>query len=134
MIQITHSLYSRIIEHAKRESPRECCGILGGRLGAAEHAYVITNREPGTTRYLMDSEEQYRVIRDLEERGLELVGIYHSHPATQAYPSPTDTSLAFYPNAAYLICSLQNPEQPVVRAFRIEDGEIREIPIDIVGD
>ncbi len=131
MIRLSRSFYNGIIDHARQEAPRECCGLLGGRDYEVECAYRITNTEPGVTRYLMDAEEQFRAFRDLDERGLELVGIYHSHPATQAYPSQTDTSLAFYPDSVYLICSLQVPEQPVVRAFRILDGEIQEIPIDI---
>jgi proteasome lid subunit RPN8/RPN11 len=131
MIRLSRSFYDGIIDHARQDAPRECCGLLGGRGVEVERSYRITNTELGVTRYLMDAEEQFRAFRDLDERGLDLVGIYHSHPATQAYPSPTDTSLAYYPDAVYLICSLQDPEQPVIRAFRIIDGEIEEIPIEI---
>lgn len=134
MIRLTRGFYDGIIDHARQESPRECCGLLGGRDAEVHCAYRVTNTEPGVTRYLMDPEEQFRAFRDLEERGLDLVGIYHSHPATQAYPSQTDTSLAFYPDSVYLICSLQEPEQPVIRAFRILEGEIREIPIEIAEE
>ena len=131
MIRLSRSFYDGIIDHARQDAPRECCGLLGGRGVEVERSYRITNTELGVTRYLMDAEEQFRAFRDLDERGLDLVGIYHSHPATQAYPSPTDTSLAYYPDAVYFICSLQDPEQPVIRAFRIIDGEIEEIPIEI---
>jgi proteasome lid subunit RPN8/RPN11 len=76
---------------------------------------------------------------EIERQGWELLGIYHSHPHTQAYPSPTDVALAFYPDALYFIVSLADPDQPAVRAFRIvkdeldaRTGEISEEPIEVV--
>lgn len=131
MIRLPRACVDQIVEHARRESPRECCGILAGRGDRVERVYRVTNREPGTARYFMDPEEQYRVMRDIDSAGLELLGTYHSHPATPAYPSPTDVSLAFYPEAVYLICSLAGAKPPELRAFRIVDERIEEVPVTI---
>ena len=73
----------------------------------------------------------FRILRELERSGRELVGIFHSHPATAAYPSATDVQLAFYPEACYLILSLADPERPVLRAFRIAEGRVSEEPLVI---
>ena len=119
----------RIIEHARREDPRECCGIIGGVAGRATELHELTNLEPGFDRYLIDDAELFRVYRDLDERGAEIVAIYHSHPISPAYPSATDVALAFWPDAHYLICSLEHPHHPVIRAFRIVDAAIREVAL-----
>ena len=118
-----------IVAHARREAPRECCGVIGGTNGKVSEVHSLTNLEPGNTRYRIDDAELYRVYRGLDERGGEVLAIYHSHPATPAYPSPTDVALALWPDAHYLICSLADPDRPDLRAFRILGGEIREVPI-----
>src|SRR5690606_42117691 len=71
-------------------------------------------------------------MRTLDREGADLVGIFDSHPATPAYPSSTDIRLAYYPDAFYIICSLQNPRRPVIRAFRIRNGTVKEEPIEII--
>ena len=80
----------------------------------------------------MDTQEQFWVFKNMRHNGLEVVAIYHSHPQTEAYPSPTDVKLAFYPEAYYILTSLQDLQNPVMRAFKIEDGKITEEPLDIV--
>ncbi len=119
----------QIVAHARREAPRECCGVIGGTNGKVSEVHSLTNLEPGNTRYRIDDAELYRVYRGLDERGGEVLAIYHSHPATPAYPSPTDVALALWPEAHYLICSLADPHRPDLRAFRIVGGHIREVPI-----
>ncbi len=74
------------------------------------------------------------VMRQIDEQRWELLGIYHSHTHTEAFPSPTDLELAFYPEAVYLIVSLQDPDRPVVRAFNIVDGEITERTLFVDGE
>ena len=118
-----------IIAHARAEAPRECCGIIAGLDGHATRLYRLVNSEPGVTRYRVDDAELFRVYRDLNDRGEDILAIYHSHPATPAYPSPTDLDLAAWPDAFYVICSLAVRDAPVVRAFRIVDGRITEAEI-----
>jgi proteasome lid subunit RPN8/RPN11 len=116
-----------IVAHARREWPRECCGLLVGAAGAPVELIEITNVYPGEDFYEMEPGELYRHYLAIEERGQEIVANYHSHPVSPAYPSPRDVAHAGWPEIAYLICSLERPEAPVVRAFRIEDGAIREL-------
>ena len=88
--------------------------------------YSATNSEHSPTRYVVDPKDQLRILNELHDRGWDLLGIFHSHTHTQAYPSSTDVSLAAnWPEAYYLIASLQN-EPPVLRAFRISDGHVAE--------
>ena len=122
-------LREQIVAHARAEAPRECCGLVAGRDGLATRLFPLTNVEPGTTRYRIDDGEVYRLYREIEDRGEEIVAIYHSHPVTPAYPSPTDVALAFWPEAFYVICSLADGDRPVIRAFRIADGRIDEAAI-----
>jgi proteasome lid subunit RPN8/RPN11 len=118
-----------IVAHARDHVPRECCGIVSGHDGDLVEAHWLTNTEPGNTRYLFDDEEFFRLYWEIENRGDSLVAVYHSHPATEAYPSRTDVEFAYWPEAVYLICSLQDPESPVIRGFRIVDGEISEVEV-----
>lgn len=122
----------RIVAHARRELPRECCGLIGGAAGNASELHELTNLEAGVDRYLIDDAEVYRIYREWDDRGFEIVAIYHSHPTSPAHPSATDVSLAFWSEATYLICSLEDPEAPSLRAFRIVDERISEIPISDV--
>lgn len=118
-----------IVAHARAEAPRECCGVIAGRNGQPTRLYRLINLEPGVDRYLIDDEEVYRVYREIEEGGDDLLAIYHSHPVSVAYPSKTDVELAFYDESFYIICSLENPDDPVIRAFRIVGGEITEVAV-----
>lgn len=118
-----------IIAHARDHTPRECCGIIAGRDGEVTTLHPLINTEPGNTRYLFDDEEFFRVYWQIENKGESLVAVYHSHPETPAYPSRTDVEFAFWPEAVYLICSLEFADAPVIRGFRILDGTITEITV-----
>lgn len=115
-----------MIDHARSENPNECCGLLGGKDGAILQVYRCDSAEKSPYRYYLDPKDQIRVIRELDDKGWDLIGIYHSHTHTEAYPSKTDVELAFYPDTLYFIVSLGKPEVPTIRAFYIHDGEIRE--------
>jgi [CysO sulfur-carrier protein]-S-L-cysteine hydrolase len=124
------SMRDEIIAHAMQESPRECCGIIAGRDGVPVRLYRATNIAPGNTLYEIDPAELIDFeFRELPAQELEIVAIYHSHPATEAYPSETDRRLAFWPQAVYLICSLADPGQPRIRGFRLRDGEVTELEL-----
>ena len=122
-----------IVAHARAEAPRECCGLIAGRDGRATRLYRLVNVEPDVTRYRVDDAELFRVYRDFNDRGEDVLVIYHSHPATPAYPSPTDLDLAAWPDAFYVICSLAVPDAPAVRAFRIVEGRIAKAEIVATG-
>ena len=99
---------------------------IAGRNGRVERVYPGTNVDHSPYTYLMDPKEQLAAIKDYEAAGLELVGIYHSHTHTAAYPSRTDVAKAFYPDAMYVIVSLAKRDAPDIRAFRVADGQINE--------
>lgn len=126
MVNLPRELYNEIISHALEGWPSEICGLVAGTPTPVRTYRIANIAETPRTRYLMEPREQFEAMMDIEERGWELYGIYHSHPSSQAYPSETDRSLAFYPDAVYLICSLQNKQRPELRAFLLLDGEVRE--------
>jgi len=130
---LSQAQFRRILDHARAEAPNEACGLLAGRDGYVTHVLPATNvAEDPLVGYLMDPNDQIRHFQALEEQGLDLLGIYHSHPVSPAYPSPTDLSMAFYPEAVYAIVSLMKTEDPVLRAFRMVDGQISEVAFQIV--
>ena len=119
-----------IIDHATRDAPRECCGIIAGRGGVPTRLYETHNVAAGNRLYEIDPAQLIDLeFRELPAQGSEIVGIYHSHPESPAYPSATDVELAFWPDAVFLICSLANRERPEVRGFRIRNGAIHEVRI-----
>jgi len=121
-----------MIAHALEEAPNECCGILAGKDGRVLQLYRATNAEQSRYRYNIDSRELFRIHRECEERDWEFVGIYHSHTDSEAYPSPTDVRLAFWPEALYFVVSLRDSASPAVRAYRIVDGQVSEEELEIV--
>lgn len=126
--------YAReMISHAKEEAPNECCGILAGSDSCVAKLYRTENAEASPTRYSIDPRDLLRIHRQIEYSGWELLGIYHSHVKTRAYPSPTDVRLAFWPDSLYFIVSLSRP-QPSIRAFQIINGEIAEVEVARVGE
>lgn len=126
MIELSQEQAAALIAHAREESPTECCGLLAGRDGRVERVYRGTNIEHSPFTYLMDPKEQLAAFKEMDSAGLDLVGIYHSHTHTPAYPSRTDIARAFYPDAAYVIISLANREGPDIRAFRLVNGQVTE--------
>lgn len=130
MLRIPNSFVEGIVDQARAEYPNEACGLLAGTDGRATRCFPMTNAERSPVIYRMEPAEQLRVFRQIEEAGLELVAIYHSHTRSPAYPSATDVSLAYYPEAVYLIVSLADPEQPDLRGFRIVDGKVSEVELE----
>lgn len=113
---------NEIIQHAREAQPREACGILAGKNGTVERIYQMKNvSDRPEDCYFMDSREQLKVVKEIRKLGLEMLGIYHSHPRSAAYPSARDVELAFYEDAAYVIVS-----QKEIRAFKIAAGKISE--------
>jgi proteasome lid subunit RPN8/RPN11 len=113
-----------MIEHAKQESPLECCGILSGKAQTVERAFELQNAEKSSTRYSISPLEQLKVFEEMEKGSLEMIAIYHSHTHTIPFPSETDVKLAFYPNISSVIISLKDEKDPVVKAFQIKEEAI----------
>ncbi len=132
MFEIQRSYHDEIIAHARGDMPNECCGILAGENGRVVRLYRMTNVERSPYRYNVDPKELLKVYLEIEDSGWSLLGIYHSHVATEAYPSATDVRLAGWPEALYLIASLREPERPLLRAFRINDGAVTEEPLRLI--
>jgi proteasome lid subunit RPN8/RPN11 len=124
-VRLSRRLYDELVAHARRERPLEACGILSGVGEAFTRFYPCRNAEASPVRYRIDPLEILGVLRRIDAAGESLLGVFHSHPTTEAYPSETDRRLAFYPEALYLILSLAGP-QPVLRGFWIRDGAVRE--------
>lgn len=110
--------------------PDEACGLLAGADERVEVVYTTANADASPVSYRVDSRDQWAAMRDADARGLEMLGGFHSHTHSEAYPSPTDVAQAFYPEWAYLVVGVGEPE-PVMRAFRIRSGEITEIPVRV---
>ena len=129
-MKIPQAIYDELLEHARVDAPNECCGMIGGRDGTATTVYRATNAEGSPLRYNLDPQDQFRIMSEMEERGEDLAGIYHSHTRSPAYPSQTDINLAAYPDAVYLIVSLAEGETQL-RGFWIRDGEVTEAELEI---
>ena len=99
------------------------------KAGRATKLYRAKNAEASPYRYKVDDRDLFRIYKECSENDWDFIGIYHSHTASEAYPSPTDVRLAFWPEAYYILVSTKDPGTPVIRAYRILDGEITEEPI-----
>ncbi len=126
MLTLPQELIDEMIAHAREDAPNECCGIIAGRDGHAVKLFRAKNAEASPYRYSVDPQDLFRIYRECEENGWEFLVIYHSHTASEAHPSGTDVRLAFWPGTFYVLVSLMQPDQPVVRAFRIEEGQVTE--------
>ena len=120
-----------MIEHAQKELPLECCGILSGKEKTVQKAYELQNIEESSIQYSMSPREQLKVFEDMEKESMEMVAIYHSHPHTIPFPSETDVRLAFYPDVSSIIISLKE-EDPVVKAFQIGKEAIYLEEIEVI--
>ena len=117
--------WDRLVAHAWSDFPYEVCGLLGTERDGTHRHFPIDNTERSVTTYTMEARQLLRAMREIEDDGLELA-IYHSHTHTRAYPSETDIRLAAYPEATYLIVTLEDHDHPDIRAFTIVDGVVAE--------
>ena len=133
MFVLERKYADEIIAQARQEAPNECCGVLAGRDGRVEKLFRAVNAEKSPYRYNVDPRDLLRIYRECDAKGWDFLAIYHSHTHTEAYPSPTDVRLAAWPDSTYIIVSLADPENPVLRAFRIQDGRVSEEELRIEG-
>ncbi|RPA12704.1 M67 family metallopeptidase [Gordonia sp. OPL2] len=133
MLTISEELVDAMVAHARADHPDEACGIIAGAEGSdvPERFIAMINAERSPTFYRFDSTEQLKVWREMDRLDEEPVVIYHSHTATEAYPSRTDVSYASEPNAHYVLVSTRDADHAEIRSYRIVDGVVTEEPIEI---
>jgi [CysO sulfur-carrier protein]-S-L-cysteine hydrolase len=130
-MRISRALLDDVIAHARADAPNECCGMIASRNGEAVAVHRARNKAASPLRYEIDGMEQYRIQSAIDDAGLELGAIYHSHTRSAPEPSQTDINLAFYPEALYVIVGLEHGE-PDVRAWSIVDGQVSPASLEVV--
>ncbi len=142
MPRIPQAIIDEMVAHAREDLPNEACGMVHGKAGQPIAVHRVKNSAASPYRYEMDPLQMMRLERQRDDEGEELFAIYHSHVASQAYPSPTDVRMAFFPpgeterepmfpGTYYILVSLEH-EEPGVRAFHIRrGGEVEEEPIEV---
>lgn len=131
MLILKKEFLEGIFNHSKREFPNECCGILAGKDGRVAKIYETTNIDKSPSTYFMEPKEQLEVMKEIRNQGWEMIGIYHSHVASPAYPSAHDVELAFYPEASYVIITLEDEAHPQIRSFKIVGAKIEKEELKI---
>jgi proteasome lid subunit RPN8/RPN11 len=133
MLTISAGLRAEILAHARADHPDEACGVIAGPAGSdrPERRIAMLNAERSPTFYRFDSMEQLKVWQEMDDRNEEPVVIYHSHTATEAYPSRTDISYASEPGAHYVLVSTRDADADEFRSFRIVDGVVTEEPVTV---
>jgi proteasome lid subunit RPN8/RPN11 len=134
VLTISSDVLDAVVAHARRDHPDEACGIVAGPVGSDEAVRHVpmTNAERSPTFYSFEPTEQLAVWREMDDRDERPVVIYHSHTATEPYPSRTDIGLATDPDAHYLLVSTRDPDADEVRSYRIVDGDVREEEVRVV--
>ena len=134
MLVIRRDLVDAMVAHARRDHPDEACGVIAGPYGSdrPERFIEMENAERSPTFYRFDAAEQLQVWREMDANDEVPVVIYHSHTATEAYPSRTDISFAGEPEAHYVLVSTRDPIEHEVRSYRIVDGVVTEEPVKII--
>jgi proteasome lid subunit RPN8/RPN11 len=130
-LRISRQLHDEIVAHAREEAPNECCGMIAARDGRAVAVHRTRNIHASPLKFEMDPREQLRVLDGIEQAGLELGAIYHSHTRSEPVPSLTDVNLArWWPEPLWVIVGLA-ADEPDVRAFRIVDGNVSSAEIEV---
>ena len=126
MLELDRVTFDDMVEHGLAAFPNEACGLLAGKESRPVKFFPMTNQDASPVSYRLDPKEQLRVFDDIEDEGWDLVAIFHTHTHSEAYPSETDLRQAFYPEAVYLVMSLSDRSNPVLRGFRIDEGSLEE--------
>jgi len=133
MLRIPKTIYQKMLNHAEREWPLECCGILSGKEGTVQRAFELKNTEESPVSYSMAPREQMKVFEEMEKESMEMIAIYHSHPKTIPFPSETDVKLTFYPDVSSVIISLKEKDNPVMKAFQISKEAVCLEDIEVIA-
>jgi proteasome lid subunit RPN8/RPN11 len=131
-MRIAQSLIDEMVAHAREDLPNECCGMVGGADGEASAVIPVVNSAASPLRFEMDPQGQYNALKAIEDEGKEMLAIYHSHTKSAAYPSQTDVNQAVnWPDAIYLIVSLQDEDAPDVKGYWLKDLTIADAELVI---
>ena len=135
MLVIDRETYDAIVAHARRDHPDEACGVVAGPAGSdrPERFIPMANAARSPTFYEFDTHDLLALYREMDDRDEEPVIIYHSHTATEAYPSRTDISYASEPGAHYVLVSTREPDTVEFRSYRIVDGVVTEEEVTVVA-
>ena len=126
MLEIDRGFFDEMVEHGLAGFPNEACGLLAGKEGRPVKFFAMSNQDASPVSYRLDPKEQLKVFTEIDDEGWDLLGIFHTHTHSEASPSETDLKQAFYPEATYLVMSLSDRSNPVLRGFAIQEGEIAE--------
>ncbi len=136
LIILDKAQYEEMVEHARTGLPNEACGLLGGTVEGDRRVvgkiYLLSNLDRSPEHFSMDPREQFAAVKDMRSKGWVLLGNFHSHPESPSRPSEEDKRLAFDPEASYLILSLQEKENPVLKSFNIKAGVVSEEAIEMI--
>lgn len=142
-LRLPKTMVDEMIAHARADLPNECCGIIAGLDGAATKIYRTRNSEASPFRYSIHPLDLKNALEEIDDKGWQVLVIYHSHVASDAYPSPTDIRLSQWPGveppldifseAHYVLVSLKDRDQPSVRGFRINLGEVSEVELEALA-
>jgi proteasome lid subunit RPN8/RPN11 len=134
MLRIDRTIHDEIVAHARRDHPDEACGVVAGPEGSdrAERFIPMLNAARSPTFYEFDSADLLALYKDMAANDEEPVVVYHSHTATEAYPSRTDIAYASEPNAHYVLVSTRSEDETEFRSFRIVEGVVTEEPVEVV--
>jgi len=132
MIRIPGSIYRKMVEHAKRENPLECCGLLGGKDQTVEKVFETQNVARSPDLFSMDPKEELMVFEEMDNQSMEIIAIYHSHPHTIPFPSEADVKMAFSFNVPLVIISLKERNDSVLKAFQIRKEAIYLEEIEVI--
>ncbi len=130
-MKIPESIVAAIYQQAIAEAPLEACGYLAGNDGVVTRCYPMANADQSETHFSFDPEEQFRVLKKARAKGLALIAVYHSHPATPARPSAEDIRLAYDPGLYYVIASLADGNK-IIKSFKIIEGEVVSESLEII--
>jgi [CysO sulfur-carrier protein]-S-L-cysteine hydrolase len=133
-VRIAPALLERIVAHARRDFPNECCGVVAVRDGVAEEVHELENVQASPFRFEVDGLEVMRVLEQIESDGAELGVLYHSHTRSDPYPSETDVNFAAnWPGVEWLIVGVRRDGEPTVRSYLIDGGAVTEVGVDVVA-
>jgi len=131
-MRISQQLIDEMVAHAREDLPNECCGMIGGRDDEVTKIVRVENAAASPLRYEMDPQGQFDALKEIEGAGEDLVGIYHSHTRSAAYPSQTDVNEAvMWPEQVYAIVSLADADAPDVKAYSLKDMKIADVDLDV---
>ena len=143
MLKLSKPFYEEMVAHCRSAYPKEACGILAGAVAqrltpndqrrVVVAVYPMRNVEDSPIGYSMDPKEQLAVEKQMRTRGQNMLGIYHSHTASEAYPSSVDVSLAISPDVSYVLIALKDQRQPIMKSYRIEGAVIQSEAVEVGG-